>query len=349
MSTPTIEIDGSQGGGSVVRLAIGLAAALGQSVRIVNIRGARKNPGLKAQHLAGVQAVAQLCDADLDGAEIHSRELTFAPGDTRALNVEVSVPTAGSVGLALQPLPIALCGADHDMTVNVHGGGTIAKWAPPLPYLVHVTHRVLAHWGQSIEIWTDRHGFFPKGGARVQARIGPPMSRAPLELDDRGTLSHIEGVSLASEALRERAVAERQARAAEEELRETYPDLPVHLESEYVDTASIGTGVVLWAPSERTVLGASALGKKGKLAEHVGGEAARKLINEIDAGATVDVHLADQLMPYLALYGGSFRCRTSTDHIDMATAVGESLTNVDFDVTSLDDGGLEVRCLGLAR
>lgn len=307
MARDVVEIDGANGGGSVVRLAVGLAAARGQPVRIVNVRGARKTPGLKAQHLAGVQAVAELCDAELDGADIHSRELTFSPGRSWASHVDLEIPTAGSVGLALQPLQLAVLRADRDVSVTVRGGGTVTKWAPPLPYLAHVTHRVLAHWGQAIELWPDRHGFFPKGGARVQARIAAPTSTSPLELPHRGTLSRVEGVSLASAALREREVAERQARAAEAELRETYPELPVFVEAEYADTASIGTGVVLWAPFERTVLGADALGKKGKLAEHVGAEAARNLIEEIDAGATVDVHLADQLVPYLALYGGAFR------------------------------------------
>ena len=347
MSTDVIEVDGSAGGGSVVRVAVGLAAALGRSVRVVNIRGARKNPGLKAQHLAGVRAVADLCDADLEGAELHSRALTFVPGPDWTSSVTVEIPTAGSVGLALQPLQIAALGADRDVTVDVRGGGTIAKWAPPLPYLVHVTHRVLARWGQPLEVWTERHGFFPKGGARVRARLGSPTTTSPLQLVDRGAPSRIEGISLASEALREREVAERQARAAEDELRESCPDLPVYVEADYVDTASIGTGVVLWAPLEASVLGVSALGKKGKLAEHVGGEAARNLINEIEAGASVDIYLADQLIPYLALYGGTFRCRTSTDHIETAIAVAERLSGVHVEQTPLDDGNLEVRCSGV--
>ncbi len=343
MARDVVEIDGADGGGSVVRLGVGLAAARGKPVRIVNIRGARKTPGLKAQHLAGVQAVAELCDAELDGAEVHSRELSFAPGSSWASHVDLAMPTAGSVGLALQPLQLAMLGADRSVSVTVRGGGTVTKWAPPLPYLAHVTHRVLAHWGQSIELWPERHGFFPKGGARVQSRIAPPTSTSPLALRRRGTLSRIEGVSMASAALREREVAERQAGAAEAELRESDPELPVYVAAEYADTASIGTGVVLWAPFERTVLGAAALGKKGKLAEHVGGEAARTLIDEIEAGATVDVHLADQLVPYLALYGGAFLCRTWTDHLEIATAVAERLTDAHFERTALGDGGQEVR------
>lgn len=346
MSDDRITIDGSAGGGSVVRLAIGLAAALGRAVRVENVRGARKNPGLKAQHLAGVRAVAELCNADIEGDELHSRELAFVPGDAWASSVDLEIPTAGSVGLALQPLGLAALGANGDVTVNVRGG-TIAKGAPPLPYLVHVAHRVLAKWGQSTEVWTERHGFFPKGGARVRARISSSRPTDPLELTDRGDLTRIEGRSLASRELWEREVAERQAHAAEAELRETFSDIPIYVESEYVDTASIGTGVVLWAPFARTVLGGSALGKKGKLAEHVGGEAARNLIHEIEAGTTVDVHLADQLVPYLALYGGAFRCRTATDHLETAIAVAERLIGAHFETTPLDDGDLEVRCAGI--
>lgn len=326
MNGDIVEIDGSSGGGSVVRLGVGLAAARGQPIRIVNIRGARKNPGLKAQHLAGVRAVADLCNAELTGAELHSRELTFVPGTDWASRVDLSIPTSGSVGLALQPLQIAMLRADRDVTVRVEGGGTVTKWAPPLPYLVHVTQRMLAEWGQPVEIWTERHGFFPKGGARVQARVPPPTTDRGLELLDRGGLTRIEGRSLASEALREREVAERQAQAAESELREMFSDVPVHVEPSYVDTASIGTGVVLWAVFERAMLGADALGKKGKLAEHVGGEAARALIEEVNADATVDVHLADQLIPYLALYGGALRSRMWTDHIGIATDVVRQMT-----------------------
>jgi len=326
MNGNIVEIDGSSGGGSVVRLGVGLAAARSQPIRIVNIRGARKNPGLKAQHLAGVHAVADLGNAELNGAELHSRELTFVPGNDWASRVDLSIPTAGSVSLALQPLQIAMIGADRDVTVHVEGGGTMTKWAPPLPYLVHVTQRLLAEWGQPVEIWTERHGFFPKGGARAQARFFPPTTDRPLELIDRGGLTRIEGRSLASEALRDREVAERQAQAAETELRQVLPDAPVYVEPSYVDTASIGTGVVLWAVFERATLGADALGKKGKLAEHVGGDAARALIDEVDADATVDVHMADQLIPYLALYNGVFRSRMWTDHMRIATDIVQQMT-----------------------
>ena len=56
----TILIDGSQGegGGQIQRTAMALAALLRQPVKIDNIRANRSQPGLKTQHLAGVNALA---------------------------------------------------------------------------------------------------------------------------------------------------------------------------------------------------------------------------------------------------------------------------------------------------
>ena len=53
------------------------------------------------------------------------------------------------------------------------------------------------------------------------------------------------------------------------------------------------------------VLGADALGERGKRAEEVGKEAADKLIKEIESKAPVDVHLADNLIPFIALFSSN--------------------------------------------
>ena len=69
-----LEIDGSylDGGGQILRTAVALSAIKQVPVRIVNIRKGRSEPGLKAQHLTGILAAAQLCDAKLTGAKIGS-------------------------------------------------------------------------------------------------------------------------------------------------------------------------------------------------------------------------------------------------------------------------------------
>src|SRR6188474_1725760 len=76
-----LEIDASQGegGGQVVRTALALAALTSQSVRLYNIRGRRKNPGLAPQHLTGVKALARICQAQVKGAALHSGVLVFEP------------------------------------------------------------------------------------------------------------------------------------------------------------------------------------------------------------------------------------------------------------------------------
>ena len=70
-------------------------------------------------------------------------------------------------------------------------------------------------------------------------------------------------------------------------------------------------------------LGADSLGAKGKNSETVGEEASSKLINEINSGAPVDEHAADNLILWLALLGGKFRCSRISDHTRTAVWVVE--------------------------
>jgi RNA 3'-terminal phosphate cyclase (ATP) len=57
-----IIIDGAkgEGGGQVLRTALGLALVTGRSFQIENIRGKRKRPGLLRQHLTSVLAAAEI-------------------------------------------------------------------------------------------------------------------------------------------------------------------------------------------------------------------------------------------------------------------------------------------------
>jgi len=327
-----ITVDGAEGGGSVLRVAIGLAVALQQPVRVVNIRGARKDPGLKAQHLAGLLATARLCDAQVEGAKLGSREVLFVPKRINKRKLRAEVPTAGAVGLVLQPLQIACLAAEHDVEVFVEGGGTFGKWAPPLPYLQHVNFALLTRFGYPAQLFVEREGFYPKGGARVRALFYRPRLKGPLVLEERGRLESVQGLSVAALGLKDAKVAERQARAALDALgsldvdADADADVGVHLETRYVETASLGSAIVLWAKFERTILGADALGERGVRAEIVGRRAAEQLLTEIRSDATLDVHMADQIIPFVALYGGAFRCRELTEHVQVNLRVVEQLT-----------------------
>ena len=73
--------------------------------------------------------------------------------------------------------------------------------------------------------------------------------------------------------------------------------------------ALMGSGITLWSGYK----GASCLASGASLQKR-GKKAAEELILELKSGASVDVHLADQLIPYLALAGGSYTSREISLH-----------------------------------
>ncbi len=78
-----------------------------------------------------------------------------------------------------------------------------------------------------------------------------------------------------------------------------------------------GGAIVLWAEINGSRLGASCLAERGLPAEQVGQWAANRLLEELNAGASLDVQAADQLLPYLALANGpsQFTVRRVSQHL----------------------------------
>src|SRR5438309_11655863 len=101
-----IEVDGSygEGGGQVLRTAVALAAVLSKEIHVFNIRAGRAEPGLRAQHMTGVKAGAELCSANLRGLEVGATEFVFKPGNLRAGSFRFDVGSAGSVTIVVETL-----------------------------------------------------------------------------------------------------------------------------------------------------------------------------------------------------------------------------------------------------
>ncbi|HEX4919677.1 MAG TPA: RNA 3'-terminal phosphate cyclase, partial [Candidatus Bathyarchaeia archaeon] len=116
-----IEIDGSvgEGGGQILRTSLALAAVMKKEIRIFNIRAGRQEPGLRAQHLTVVRALAQICNADSRGAQIGSTEFTFSPTGLRTGVFRFDVGTAGSITLVLQSLLPVLPFASSEVEVDI--------------------------------------------------------------------------------------------------------------------------------------------------------------------------------------------------------------------------------------
>jgi len=317
MDEGIIEIDGStgEGGGAILRLACAFAVLTNLKVRIFNIRKNRPNPGLKTQHLVGLQALTEISNGMLENGRIGATEIIFRPDKINPGAYNIRVDTAGSVGLILQILQLACVNTSGTITLNLDGGATFGLWAPPLPYLEHITIPQLTRMGYDVKVDLKRHGFYPKGGARVIFTLNPCMKLEPLNLTDFGNITEIEGISIASNYLKRANVAERQAKTAEQIII-NHLEIKPEISIDYIDALNPGSGICLWLKTDSgVILGSDAIGEKRKPSEVIGKECADYLCDIANKKATADKFFADQIIPYMALAEGNSIMKSElTDH-----------------------------------
>jgi len=316
-----IEIDGSygEGGGQILRTSISLAALTMSPVRISKIRAGRPKPGLKRQHLSGIKLTGELVDAAIEGLEVGSTEVTFIPNQRQSGLFDIDIGTAGSISLILQAvLPPAVL-APKPITFQIRGG-TDVKWSPPIDYLQNVFSPMVSQLGAIVEIEQKKRGHYPRGGGIVLCRVTPVKELHSLDLVDFGELKTVAGISHCVRLPSH--VAERQASSAKEVIRKKL-DVEASIETESYSKnedhhLSPGSGIVLWAEDRnRTRIGADRLGERGERAEKVGERAAEYLVNAVSTGRAIDPHLADMIVPYLAVAKGESRIGISevTSHL----------------------------------
>jgi RNA 3'-terminal phosphate cyclase (ATP) len=302
-----IEIDGSygEGGGQIVRTAVALSAVTGKPVRIKKIRQGRPKPGLAPQHAQAISALARLCSARITGAEPGSPEISFDPGEIRGGHYQIDIGTAGSITLLMQCLMPATFKSDGTVTLEIRGG-TDVKWSPTIDYFKNVFLPALARFRAKVSLEIRQRGYYPKGQGAVILNVEPgDLQSARLTVS--GSAAHrVDGISHSSNLPEH--VARRQAESALQALKGAGYDAEVS--SETLALPSTGSGITIWSRFK----GASALGERGLPAEKVGRKAAEEMISEMTRSASVDVHLADQLIPYIALAGGSYTTREISMH-----------------------------------
>lgn len=82
------------------------------------------------------------------------------------------------------------------------------------------------------------------------------------------------------------------------------------------------------------MLGAAATARRGVPAERLGEEAGRALRAEIESGATLDMHAADQMLVYAALANSlsPFTVRTLSSHASTTMWLNERFLPAEFGV-----------------
>ena len=360
-----IKIDGGylEGGGQVFRTALAFSSLTLQPFEISNIRKGRPNPGLQPQHLACIRALEGLCNASSEGAELGSAVVRFYPGKPQSRTLNIDIGTAGSITLLLQAVLLPALFAPGKVSLKLTGG-TDVDHSQPVDYFSSVFLPHTTRFG-SCSFSLLRRGYFPKGGGKAELEVKPffrlsdydnfadlrklvSQQLSGVNLAERGKLLKITGVSHASSDLGNSEVAERQAKAARtsllQQLQQINGSCPVSIQAEYSDSFSTGSGITLFAyfasagkddidAANPVILGADALGERGKRAESVGQEAAAALVKEISSGACVDHYLADQLIPFMAIAGSSkILASEITNHCRTNVFVVEQFLGKSFDV-----------------
>lgn len=348
-----LRVDGSwgEGGGQILRASLSLAAVLGESVEVYNVRARRSPPGLRPQHLAAVKALAEVAEADVTGLEIGSREVRFVPGGLRSGSFSFDAGTAASTTLILQSLMPVMAFSEGGCSVELRGG-TNNPLAPTVEFLQTVLFPTIRRQGFRGIVELLRRGFYPGGGGVLRAMVEPIASLQPLELTEFGGVARVFGLSYSSRLPAH--IAERMARAAAERLRSGgYSNAEIVTEvlqpNDRKCAFNPGCGIIVFAElSSGSILSGDSLGELGKPAERVGVEAAEELLEQLRGGSPVDKHLGDQVVLYMALARGSSVINTTqlTLHATTCMHVAEKITGARFAVEGRLSGPATIRCEG---
>ncbi|MCG3221171.1 MAG: RNA 3'-phosphate cyclase [Candidatus Heimdallarchaeota archaeon] len=297
--TKVIDCSMGEGGGSIVRISVALAALTNNSLKLINIRAKRSNPGLRAQHLEAINALQQLSGMSVEGAKIGSQTVNIEEGYKPKDEALVNIRTAGSISLVSQAVSYYSFIQKRNIKLKIKGGATHGKWAPSLEYLTNVTHVLLKLMNKQIYTEHRKFGFFPKGGADIIVKYNKNENPLPLILAERGELEGINAYSTASMSLKSRKVAERQLNSF---IKNTNPRVEVTPIIKYVDSISPGSGLTIVNQySNGSRKGNFVPGEKHLSAERVGEICSSKWKKMEKNTGAIDIHATDQLIVPMAL------------------------------------------------
>lgn len=317
MTQKEIIIDGSEGegGGQVLRTSLSLSAITGKPVRIENVRGQRKKPGLFRQHLTAFKAAAEICNATMEGADLGSSEIAFHPGEIKGDDYDFAIGSAGATNLVAQTLLPILAHADKASTVRI-SGGTHNQWAPTFDFLDQAFLPQFRKMGGRASVELEAYGFYPAGGGAIRMAVQPTNETHALSLDDRGKRIGEKVVAVVANLKRDIAIRELTTLLKALNLSEEQGEI-IHAEG-----PGPGNAVTLFLEHENVTEVFIGLGEHGVRAEAVAKKVvhqAQKYLPAKDGSGKINTavgeHLADQLLLPMALFdGGAFTATDISQH-----------------------------------
>jgi RNA 3'-terminal phosphate cyclase (ATP) len=362
-----------EGGGQLLRVAVGLSSLTKKPVNIANIRGKRSGGGgLKTQHLTSVQWLGQACSARLSGVGLKSKELTFMPqltnnGRTYKLDeqggeVRINQSTPGSINLVLQAiLPyILFSGASSPIRLRITGGTNVSN-SPSYDYILEVLIPMLSLVGlPPMEAKLHSRGW-SLGSTYLGTTtytIAPLTTKLPaFQLTDRGAIIHVKAVVIAP-------------RDSEQHFRDELAFMFDKRESRIfgADGSSASTTEITFEDSHHdkryylllVATSASGIklgrdwlydqgvrpGKTEKIVPTMTKKVSDDLLSEIEHGGCVDEYMRDQLVVFQSLAEGTSNVFGGQKgdalvqpslHAKTAMWVAKQITGVQFS----DEGGCE--------
>jgi RNA 3'-phosphate cyclase len=310
-----------EGGGSIVRIASALAAATKIDLHLYNIRSNRSNPGLRAQHIEAISAIKQFSGCESDNLSVGLKQLSLIQKDEKSEKAFVKVGTAGSIGLVAQAVMFYSFSQKRDLELTVDGGATHGKWAPSVDYIHNVTHAFAELMGKEIDTNTVNYGFYPRGGAKSVLNFKKHDKLSPLQLTEKGELEQVEIFSTASQFLKERNVAERQADAFKKKAKIQVDAIK---DINYYKTLNPGSGLtVVGTYSSGSRIGSFVPGERRITAEQVGEMCAKIWKRNSHESVAVDEYAADQLIVPMFLTEGK-------SEISVPIITSHTKTNIDL-------------------
>lgn len=232
--------------------------------------------------------------------------------------------TERSTGLVLQTILMPLLLADAPSRLVLEGG-THNMMAPPFEFIERAFLPIINRMGPRVEAKLIRHGFYPRGGGRIDVTIEPaPLHR--LDCIDRGPLKSVSATALFAGLPFD--IADRELKTAAKFLdwpQETF------VVRQLPESNGPGNVLLVEASFENGTEIVTGFGKLGVSAESLAKTSAQRMKGFLESAAFAGPYLADQLLlPFALAGGGSFTTVKPSQHTRTAVEVIAKFTGLTF-------------------